>query len=165
MLCAPLKKQLLCLQADNKIVFAARYFISSVIGIAVVVNWTEVDKMPNWQTNFLQVYLVCVLCYNWTFNVSLLSYQTPKIIIRIVRVGWKIVCLMTYVTSPRSIIPPNSWAVICNSFSGYWGKNLYSSNRFLSIQLNTSCNENLKITKQFKRWITRLYVSIFDYSF
>ena len=45
----------------------------------------------------------------------------------------------THVTRPCSIMPPNSWPVICNSFSGNWGKNLYSSNIFRSMHTNRSC--------------------------
>jgi len=44
----------------------------------------------------------------------------------------------TMVTSECSMMPPNSCAVMWSSLSGYWGKNLYSSNRFLIMQLNTS---------------------------
>lgn len=44
----------------------------------------------------------------------------------------------TYVANPFSMIPPNNTAVVCNSLSGYWGKNLYSSNKFLSIHSYTS---------------------------
>jgi len=47
---------------------------------------------------------------------------------------------LTMVTRLCSMMPPKSWAVIRSSLSGYWGKNLYSSNRFLIMQLKTSCS-------------------------
>ncbi len=52
---------------------------------------------------------------------------------------------LAHVTSPCSIIPPNSWPVICNSFSGNWGKNLYSSNMFRSIHTYKSCKVQASI--------------------
>ena len=60
----------------------------------------------------------------------------------------------THVTSPCSMMPPNRQAVMWSSLSGYWGKNLYSSNRFRSIHLNTSYNN---ITR--KVTINILYIS------
>lgn len=50
----------------------------------------------------------------------------------------------TYVTKPCSIIPPNKHAVVWSSLSGYCGKNLYSSNRFLSMHKNMSCKRTMK---------------------
>lgn len=48
------------------------------------------------------------------------------------------------------MIPPNSWPVICNSFSGNCGKNLYSSNMFLNMQTNKSYGGRKGGTKEGK---------------
>ena len=50
----------------------------------------------------------------------------------------------TYVAMPWSMIPPNRTAVVWSSRSGYWGKKRCSSNKFLSMHWNTSCENKTK---------------------